>query len=147
MIVRHAQASDREFLERMFAAAVWWREPAPAADAVAMFPQYFADWGRAGDVALIAIDDFPVGAAWFRFMRGYGFVADDVPELGIAVIPEARGRGVGRVLLEALQREATALSLSVHSDNPARRLYAAAGFVEVERSESAITMLWSAGKR
>ena len=42
----------------------------------------------------------PIGAAWLRLLkgdeRGYGHVDDETPELGMAVLPAYRGRGVRR---------------------------------------------------
>ena len=91
---------------------------------------YVKAWGRPGDAAMIAlVDGFPVGAAWFRLFRasapGYGFVDEQTPELAIAVVPNARGKGVGSALLEALLERARsegypALSLSVDRRNRAR---------------------------
>ena len=54
--------------------------------------RYYADFGREGDVAFIALsDDKAVGAVWVRLattaQKGYGFVRSDVPELAIAVLP------------------------------------------------------------
>lgn len=52
----------------------------------------------------------------------------------VAVVPAARGRGVGRALLEQVLADATAagataVSLEVREDNaPARKLYASLGF-------------------
>ena len=62
-------------------------------------------WGRPGDNAVVAIDEFqPVGAAWYRLFEqdepGYGFVDEETPELTIAVVPSRRGRGLGEELLE-----------------------------------------------
>ena len=99
-------------------------------------------WGRVGDAGLVALDEQgePVGAAWYRLFKhddaGYGFVDERTPELSIAIVPEARGRGVGTRLLTALIEHARAegfqaLSLSVESDNPARALYERLGFVRV----------------
>ncbi len=65
-------------------------------------------WGRAGDVALSALDrrDEPVGAIWMRRFDadapGYGYVADDIPELAIGVYPEFRGQRVGTLLMGSL---------------------------------------------
>ena len=70
--------------------------------------RYVADWGRAGDVALCALDrrEEPVGAVWYRQFTaaepGYGYVSDDVPELAIRGFPECRGQRVGSLLLGAL---------------------------------------------
>lgn len=56
----------------------------------------------------------------------------------VAVNPEARGRGVGRALLERVIADATAagagsLSLEVRHDNePARHLYSSLGFGDTE---------------
>jgi RimJ/RimL family protein N-acetyltransferase len=76
---------------------------------------------------------------------GYGFVDESTPELGIAVSPEVRGRGIGRALLASLIEHARAaqlpaLSLSVESDNPALRLYERLGFEKVGRVENAWTI-------
>jgi GNAT superfamily N-acetyltransferase len=83
----------------------------------------------------------PLGAAWYRHFAadapGYGFVSEDVPELAIAVVLEARGRGVGRAVLGGLIATAReggelALSLDVSALNPiAVRLYRSLGFVRV----------------
>ena len=92
-----------------------------------------------------------MGAAWFRLFTaeepGYGYVGADIPEIGIAVEAASRGRGIGRLLIERLQDEAvrrgySALSLSVHPDNPALRLYERAGFERIRGDGSALTMLW-----
>jgi ribosomal protein S18 acetylase RimI-like enzyme len=59
----------------------------------------------------------------------------------IAVMPQARGRGVAGEALRRLQRQAAQdgrdVALAVRTDNPgARRLYAALGFT-VDREEAA----------
>ena len=105
---------------------------------------YLEGWGRAGDVAVVALDPEDgrrVGAAWYRLMTsekpGYGFVDASTPELAIGVVPEARGRGVGGALLPALMDVARgdgfgALSLSVRRNNAAAvSLYEKNGFVRV----------------
>jgi ribosomal protein S18 acetylase RimI-like enzyme len=117
--------------------------------------KYLAAWGRAGDAAVVAIDGTgqPCGAAWYRLFPeaapGYGFVASDIPELSIAVSTNARGRGVGTLLLESLMADARAhqfhrISLSVDRQNPARALYERLGFRDAEVSEaddSSITLI------
>ncbi|WNM28570.1 GNAT family N-acetyltransferase [Demequina capsici] len=120
-----------------------------AAPAIA---HYIEGWMRDGDAGLLAEHaDTPVGCAWWRLADasdpGYGFVAEDVPEIGLAVVPELQGRGVGRKLLETLIARARAeglpgLSLSVEDGNDgARRLYESLGFVAVGRAGSSDTML------
>jgi thioredoxin reductase len=101
---------------------------------------------------VIAIDKgFPVGAAWYRLFDndrpGYGFVDERTPELAIAVVPNARGKGVGTALLEALLRDARAagyptISLSVDRANAgAIELYGRHGFEQVAEDEDSVTML------
>ena len=154
MIVRAATAADLPFLQAMlYEAATWRPESQPPLEDVLADPhaaRYLNGWGRPGDAGVIAEDERQVGAAWFRLFpagdRGYGFVAEDVPELSIGVAPASRGRGIGTRLLEALVEAARAdghpaISLSVEPDNPARRLYERAGFVRVADDGGAWTML------
>lgn len=115
--------------------------------------KYHQNWGRKGDNALIAIDNTgtPVGAVWYRLFggeeRGYGYVNDDTPELGIAIEKEVRGKGLGTKLMHSIIEEAKnnsfdALSLSVDVDNTnAINLYRRLGFVEVGGEGTSITML------
>jgi ribosomal protein S18 acetylase RimI-like enzyme len=68
--------------------------------------------------------------------KNYPAVADDVPELAIAVLPQYIGQGIGALLLARLLDDARALYpavvLSVRATNPARRLYERLGFVVVD---------------
>jgi len=70
---------------------------------------------------------------------GYGWVAADIPELSMAVLPDHQGQGIGGALLDtvcALARMSgfTAVSLSVEDGNGAAKLYADHGFVSVGRN-------------
>lgn len=64
-------------------------------------------------------------------------VGEEADVQTIAVVPEARGRGYGRLLMrellgEAARRGATQVFLEVRADNPvARRLYESLGFTEI----------------
>jgi ribosomal protein S18 acetylase RimI-like enzyme len=158
-VLRLSARADPAFLAEMLYEAVYWRddgaEERPPLDELLARPEtarYVVDWGRPGDTAVFALDrrDEPVGAAWFRRFSasapGYGFVADDVPELAIAVFPEFRGQRVGSLLLGALIARAEsegvrALSLSVNNENPAKKLYARLGFEVVAQNDDALTML------
>jgi ribosomal protein S18 acetylase RimI-like enzyme len=156
---RPAGAEDLTFLATMLGEAAVWRDdkPTPTAARVLADPRYamyLAGWPRHGDHGLIAEQDGPVGAAWYRTFteasHGYGFVADEVPELAIAVIASRRHEGIGRRLLvgliEASEAQGhAALSLSVNSANPARALYESLGFQPVEERESSMTMVRHAG--
>ncbi len=84
-------------------------------------------------MGFIAIEDASgeeVGAVWSRLpagdSRGFAYLGDSTPELGIALMPEHRGRGVGTLLLKHYLEQArarfTAVSLSVSPNNPAMRL-------------------------
>jgi GNAT superfamily N-acetyltransferase len=78
----------------------------------------------------------PVGAAYCRLTRGYGYVDEQTPEVAIGIDERYRGRGIGAALLGALADRArkegfSRLSLSVERENPARRLYERAGYREI----------------
>jgi hypothetical protein len=93
----------------------------------------------------------PAGAAWLRFLPtaepGYGFVAEDVPELTIGVAASWRNRGLGRALLRSITAEARArgisqISLAVERKNHAQRLYLSEGYRIVDSTDKdADTML------
>jgi ribosomal protein S18 acetylase RimI-like enzyme len=159
--IRPAEVADFTFLATMLGEAAVWRpdKPTPTADEVMADPRYaryLEGWPRPGDFGLIAEQDGPVGAAWYRTYtetsHGYGFVAEDVPELSIAVIASRRHEGIGRQLLvgliEASEAQGlAALSLSVNLGNPARHLYESVGFQPVgEPRETAVTMIRHAGR-
>ena len=152
---RLAGDEDFAFLATMLGEAAVWRpsKPTPTGDQVLADPRYalyLAGWPRRGDYGLVAEQDGPVGAAWYRTYteatHGHGFVAEDVPELSIAVIATRRHEGIGRRLLIGLIEASVAqgrraLSLSVAERNPARSLYESSGFVPVEKHGSTWTMI------
>ena len=130
--------------------AYYWKERKPDAGPGPV-QLYVKAWGRPGDAAMIAlVDGFPVGAAWFRLFRevspGYGFVDEQTPELAVAVVPNARGKGVGSALLGALLDRARAdgyeaLSLSVDRNNQgAIALYEQFGFRQVQETTDSLTL-------
>ena len=150
MVVRRGGAQDVRFLRDMLHHAYYWKERMPNAGPGPV-GLYVKAWGREGDTAVIAIDNgFPVGAAWYRLFTaerpGYGFVDESTPELAIAVVPSARGRGIGSALLTALLTRARdggyeALSLAVDSDNAgAIDLYRRRGFETVAEDGDSVTM-------
>jgi ribosomal protein S18 acetylase RimI-like enzyme len=152
--LRLATGEDAAFLQHMLALAADWRQPRSRPVAAVLgelaLARYVAGWPRAGDLGVVAVEDEPIGAAWWRLFTfedpGYGFVDEATPEVSIGVLPEARGRGVGERLLralitEAITRKLPALSLSVEPDNPARRLYERLGFRPITTTTGAWTML------
>lgn len=140
-MVRKGLPADVRFLRDMLHHAYYWRE----LEAESATSRYVRGWGRRGDAAVIALEQgFPVGAAWYRLFTerepGYGFVDEQTPELAIAVVPGARGKGFGDELLVALRRRATAeghsaLSLSVDPANPSLELYEKHGFEQVAETD------------
>ncbi|QHW35017.1 GNAT family N-acetyltransferase [Paenibacillus rhizovicinus] len=115
--------------------------------------KYVEAWGREGDFGFIAMNDDgkSVGSITARYFdqnnQGYGYISDDVPEIGMAVIAENRGNGIGTALLTALfeharERNIRRLSLSVDPMNlAAMKLYRRFAFREVGKSGTSITMV------
>ena len=146
-MIRPAGSQDLPFLRDMLRHAYYARW---GNEADVPLERYVAGWGRPGDYALVAIDEFqPVGAAWYRLFEqdepGYGFVDERTPELTIAIVPSRRGKGLGRELLAKLLESARAegyaqLSLSVEPDNQAIRLYEEHGFEKVGERAGAYVM-------
>jgi len=156
--LRRTEERDVEFLKAMFLETICWRQDRPRrlleeALSEPSLAKYVVGWGRPGDSGVLALSesDERIGAAWYRLFdendHGYGFVSPEVPELGIATVPQFRGRGLGRSLMQGLIQLAKsegrpALSLSVEEDNwRAVRLYQRLGFERVGRVENAWTML------
>ncbi|MGZ8637488.1 MAG: N-acetyltransferase family protein [Actinomycetota bacterium] len=146
MNTRPAGPDDVQFLKKMLYEAAAWNSDWPRArtiEALAhpMLERYHRDWGRPGDAGVMAeLDREPVGAAWYRLFTeaepGFGFVDEKTPELGIAVVPLHRRKGIGETLLRALMFQAReegfqALSLSVAAHNRSRMMYERVGFEKV----------------
>ena len=109
--------------------------------------RYVNNWGRPGDAGLIAWENGPIGAAWYRLFKrnapGFGFVDEQTPELTIAVVPSRRGGGLGGELLEALLDRArrdgySAISLSAQQGMT--KLYERHGFRPVDEKDGTVTM-------
>jgi GNAT superfamily N-acetyltransferase len=154
--LRTAQRDDIELLRALLFEAAHWRPnvvrpPLEHALADPELARYVEGFGRRGDFGVVADEGAePLGAAWWRYFEaaapGYGFVDEATPEVSIAVLPAHRGRGIGRALLEALERAArdqhiNRLSLSVERDNPATALYERIGFRPLGRHGNALTMV------
>src|SRR5262245_52577210 len=154
--IREASTADEPFLWEMLYHSLYVPDGGAPFDREILtrpgIARYVEEWGRPGDVGLIAVDSTSgdaVGAAWLRLFpvleKGYGYVGDNIPELAIAVLPEHRGHGIGTSLLARLLEIAgatyEAVSLSVSTENPAQRLYERIGFERVGISGNSVTML------
>jgi GNAT superfamily N-acetyltransferase len=148
-MIRRGSNADVPFMRSMLAHAYGWR--VNALDADIPLTRYVDNWGREGDVGLIAHETGNrVGAAWFRLFRedepGYGFVDERTPELSISVVPSRRRHGVGQELLDALVEKAREagheqVSLSVEKDSPAVSFYERNGFTGARESDGGLVMV------
>ena len=152
---RNLTVGDYPVLREMFYLSLFvpdGEEPHP--ETVIDLPElakYIDGIGREGDFGFLCLDDtIAIGAIWGRIFdehnRGYGFVDEQTPELGMAVIPEYRNRGIGQRLLtlflqDAKERGHRAVSLSVDKRNRAKNLYNRAGFVIVKETEVDYVMM------
>ena len=115
--------------------------------------KYVQEWGRDGDLGYIAVDDnnSKIGSITARCFTadhpGFGYVADNVPELGMAILPAYCGQGIGTALMTSLMDELRArgvkqVSLSVAPENTAAmKLYQKFGFYEVGMVDTSLTMV------
>lgn len=147
--IRPATVDDVEFLWAMlFYAAHADEQPGATRRSIRSDPdlqRYLDGWGtRPGDDGVVAVDGGqPVGAAWLRLFTAdevglVTYVAPDVPELAIAVVPGRIGGGVGGTMMARLLADADAAGvpavvLSARADNPAVRLYERHGFTVTDR--------------
>jgi ribosomal protein S18 acetylase RimI-like enzyme len=147
-VIRRGSAADVPFMRSMLAHAYAWRVNAFEADIP--LSRYVDNWGRPGDVSVIAHETGNrVGAAWLRIFSpdepGYGYVDDTTPELSIAVVPSRRRHGLGQELMDALLAAADAagheaVSLSVEADSPAVAFYERTGFEPVREQAGGLVM-------
>ena len=145
--IRRAAPADEPFLWEMLYQSLYKEEgqepfPRNVVDD-SHIARYVQGWGRRGDLGFVVVDaasQQPVGAVWCRLGaendKGFAYLDEMTPELGMALLPEYRGRGMGTALLKQLlaelKGEYPAISLSVSPNNPAQRLYERLGFSVVE---------------
>jgi len=142
--LRALAASDQDFLWEMLYLALWdppseTRRPRTVLEDPRIRP-IVENWGREEDFGLVAVNsetDQPVGAIWSR-LDGYEALENygcPYPSLGIAILPQWQGQGVGALLLArfigVLRPRVAGLRLGVHAQNEhARKLYEKLGFTE-----------------
>jgi ribosomal protein S18 acetylase RimI-like enzyme len=155
--VRPLLASDQEILWDIFHVALWDPPPAPLRPrSVLEHPDvriYAEEWGRRdGDVGVaaeVAGHEGVAGACWMRLIkggRGLAYVDDETPQLGIALLPAFQHRGYGEPLMRAALEAACAhgyrrVSLTVHPENPAAKLYRRCGFVQFDVRRTYLAMV------
>jgi ribosomal protein S18 acetylase RimI-like enzyme len=146
--LRPITIDDLSFLREMIYEAIHWAdgerpsmEDTLARPAIGMLT---AGWGRDGDWGLVAEspDGAPIGAAWCRSWttdnHAFGYVADDIPEVSIALARGQREQGLGTTLLTAVidlarSKGHAKLSLAVEQANlRALHVYEKLGFVRVD---------------
>ncbi len=136
--------ADQDRLWRWLHLALW--DPPPAglrpievlqSDGVRVYAEH---WGRDGDIGLVAVvDEIDAGACWMRLLSegvGGAFVDTETPQLGIALEPPFQHRGIGGQMMRAALSQAWSaghaqVSLTVHPENPAQRLYERCGFRKI----------------
>jgi len=101
-----------------------------------------------GVITVLLAGEGPDGLAQFRFLRSIWSGALDVYLEELYVVPARRGKGIGRVLLEATMatgREGGATHIDLNTgetDTAARALYESAGFTNNEGGEDGPSMLY-----
>jgi ribosomal protein S18 acetylase RimI-like enzyme len=149
--LREADAADEPTLWLILIYAASMTPPGAGAIADAKNDRYLCTyvdgWGGFGDLGVVAVADGeqPVGAAWLRQGReDHPFKLRDAltPELATAVLPEARGRGVGTLMMKRLivlaSPKYSAIVLSVREANRASDFYRRLGFREMSRMENRV---------
>jgi ribosomal protein S18 acetylase RimI-like enzyme len=142
--LRPLLASDQQNLWRWLHIALWDPPPAPLRPIeVLQHPGvriYVEGWGLSTDVGVVAVvDGMDAGACWMRLVperQGLAYIDDETPQLGIALEPEFRNRGLGKPMMKAALAAAwyhgyRKVSLTVHPENPAGFMYQACGFTKV----------------
>ncbi|MBC8059050.1 MAG: GNAT family N-acetyltransferase [Clostridiaceae bacterium] len=116
--------------------------------------KYIDKWDKNKDIGVMVVDEKTskkFGAAWLRLFcqnnKGYGYISGDIPELSIAIYPEYRGNGLGTLLINHLINELPAhinsISLSVDTQNPAKRLYERLGFKDYSINDGTAIMIFN----
>jgi ribosomal protein S18 acetylase RimI-like enzyme len=144
--VRLATAADASALGRLLHTFnTEFEEPTPDADVIA---ERAAPLIESGEVTVLFAGDGPDGFAQLRFRPSLYTGALDAYLEELYVVPERRGHGLGRALLEAAmeharQRGAAHIDLGTSEDDvAARALYESAGFTNREGGPDGPAMLY-----
>lgn len=152
VVLRRTSSDDRDFLLGVYAATreeelsqVAWAPGQREAFVRSQFDLQDGEYRRhnpRGSFDVIEVGGRPAGRLYVDRRP------DDLRIVDIALLPEFRGSGVGGGLIATLQGEAAAtgriVSIHVERGNPAARLYARLGFVEVAELGVYRRMEWRA---
>ncbi len=103
---------------------------------------------ESGEITVLLVGEGPYGLAQLRFRPSLYSGALDAYVEELYVVPEQRGRGLGRALLEAAmrwarERGARHIDLTTgEADTAARALYESAGFTNREGGPTGPRMLY-----
>lgn len=144
--IRIAGAADAPVFGRLLHAFnVEFGEQTPSADLIS---ERAAPLIRSGDVTVLFVGDGPEGFAELRFRASLHTGALDAYLEELYVVPERRGQGLGRALLEAAleharERGARHIDLNTSEDDvAARALYERMGFTDREGAPDGPPMLY-----
>ena len=102
--------------------------------------QHYTTHYHGAEFLVIERDGLPVGRLYLHWR------SDELRIVDIALLPEARGAGIGKALLDALMSRAAAqgkgVSIHVEQMNPAMRLYQRLGFVRIGEHGVYHLMAW-----
>ena len=154
--LRPVAADDRPFLEGLYRIVRWdefaatgWPDAAKAAFLASQFDLQRRGYGMTNPEAELYVVCHGVEPIGRLYIDRSG---RDLELVEISLLADWRGRGLGAAFLALLQDAARAggherVRLTVTPDNPARRLYRRAGFVETspasQYGEAYVEMIWA----
>ena len=155
IIIRDLDQSETGILKTMLYNAIFIPpeevKPPPEIIELPEIAVYIKDFGREGDICLVAeIEGVIAGAVWTRLFtagaQGYGFIAPEIPELSMSVLEQYRRQSIGTMLLAGMLKKLASkgfrqVSLSVDLANYAYRMYRKQGFEDYARHDESMTML------
>ena len=102
------------------------------------YDEFYAD----AEFLIVETADGPIGRLYVQRRD------DEIRVVDIALLPEARGRGIGGALMQKVLEEARELNVPcrvhVEADNPAMRFYRRLGFREIDENGVYRLMEWTA---
>jgi ribosomal protein S18 acetylase RimI-like enzyme len=144
--VRRAQVEDAAAIARLLHAFnVEYSEPTPEVEELT---ETIARLIGRDEITVLLAGDGPDGLSLFRFRPGIWSAGAETYLQELYVVPQLRGRGIGRALLEATievarERGADGIDLNTgETDTAARALYESMGFTNREGSPDGPSMLF-----